>query len=113
MTGSSGGRQLNRQLRLRLSADLEARLADYARGRDLSISTAARDCLRRGLIQEKSEPGQAETAALAGLVAAEHVLLLVETIVPGGRNRAIALGAEAARAAQLRLLEVRDLEVEG
>ena len=113
MRRKDGDRRLGAQLRLRVSAQLSAQLGDYARERDLSISFAARECLRTGLNQTGNAPGQAETAALAGLVAAEHARLLIETIIPDGHNRAIALGAEAARVAQLRLLEVGALGTEG
>jgi len=113
MTRKDGNRRLGAQLRLRVSTELSAELQAYAAKRDLSISLAARECLRAGLNQGGAAPGQAETAALAGLVAAEHVRLLVETIIPDGHNRAQALGGEAVRAAQLRLIEVSSQGTEG
>ena len=102
---------LSRRIQVRFSEAQFARLADRARLSGVSIGTLIR-------LAVGHEDGRADAwrkneglPALAAVVVGEHVVQLLETIVPDGRRVSQALRASAMEAAQLRLEELeRELE---
>jgi len=98
-------------LHLRLGADLYAELESYGLARGLAVGTAARLLLIRAVAPE-ADALAAETsspAALAALVAAEHAVLMVASILPEGEQRMRALTARATQSAEERLAFIREL----
>ena len=100
----------SRRHQLRLPAPLGSELESYARRHGLSLAAAIRLFVGRGLEAESHGPSapQDSPAALAGLVAAEHAVLMVASVLPEGERRMRELGARAADAAENRLALVRD-----
>ncbi|HLQ60630.1 MAG TPA: hypothetical protein VK131_02075 [Candidatus Acidoferrales bacterium] len=91
-------------LRVHLSFAQQAELRRWAREHDQSLSAVVREALARTLgiaAEADSSP------ALAALVAAEHALKLLETIVPGGSARSAQLRELAVAAAEARLASLR------
>ena len=87
-----------RRTTLRLSPGLHAELAAFAHRRGLGLAPAVRLLIARGLKSERITG-----ASLATLVAAEHALLLVSSILPDGARRMNEAAPLAIAAAEERL----------
>ncbi len=94
------------RLQVRLEAELLGRVHFYARERALGLSPAVRQLLVRGLTADGTQQ-QTAGAAVAGLLAAEQTLKLLETIVPDGSARSARAGELAVAAAERRIDAVR------
>ena len=95
------------QLRVRkpLSSDLET----FAKARGLGMCPAIRLLLRQALDADSAPMIAADSpASLAGLVAAEHAVLMVASVLPEGERRMHELGPQAALAAEERLAVFRE-----
>jgi len=96
--------KISRRYQLRLSEPLSSELEAFARARDLSTCAAIRVLLRQGLDRDAEPPDAFDSpAAVAGLIAAEQTLLVVASILPGGRNLVAELANEASAAAERRI----------
>ena len=95
----------SRRYQLRLPAPLGCELESYARRHGLGLGPAIRHLVGRGLEAESPEQSapRDSPAALAGLTAAEHAVLMVATVLPEGDRRMRALAERAVRAAEERL----------
>ncbi len=96
----------SRRLQVRLPASLADELAGFATSRGQSLAGAARLLLSDGLELERrdrSQAGEGGALSLAALVAAEHAVLLVASILPEGERRRLALAERASQAAEERL----------
>jgi hypothetical protein len=90
------------QLRVRepLSSDLET----FALARGLGMCAAIRLLVRQALDADSPRLAVADSpAALAGLIAAEHAVLMVASVLPEGERRMHELAPHAAVAAEERL----------
>ena len=100
----------SRRYQLRLRATLDSELESYAGRHGLSLASAIRLLIGRGL--EAESIGEAATrdspAALAGLTAAEHAVLMVASVLPEGERRMLSLAGQAVQAAEERLALFRD-----
>lgn len=92
-------------LRVRVPLELHDRLRAYAQAQDLSIAAAARRLVHIGIRQHQAEE-RLLSITLATLIACEHALLLLETLLPDGKVRSARLEEAAIRAAQVRLAQV-------
>ena len=105
--GGACSHRLHVRLPARTAADLLARAASQG----LTVSATARQLIRLGLDQEHATDstgsGQ-ELLTLSALVAAEHAVLMVASILPEGERRMHSLAERAAQAAERRLARVRD-----
>jgi hypothetical protein len=105
------GVSASRRFHLWLPADAEASVRSYARPAGLGLAPAIRFLVRRGLeleTQRLTAPGPAEPlVTLATLIAAEHAVLMVASILPEGERRMLSLGERAAQAAEERLALLR------
>ena len=100
-----------RRTTLRLSPGLHAALTAFARRRGLGLAPAVRLLVARGL-----ESDRVPSATLATLVASEHAILLIASIIPDGARRVREAAPHAITAAEERLamFEVTaDAEVQG
>ncbi|MHB8589383.1 MAG: hypothetical protein ACYDA0_11095 [Candidatus Dormibacteraceae bacterium] len=101
----------SRRFHLWLPADAEAAVRSYARAQGLGLAPAIRLLVRRSLeleAQRLETLAPAEPlAALAALIAAEHTVLMVASILPEGERRMRSLGERAAQAAEERLAQLR------
>ena len=103
------GVKFSRRYQLRLGEPLNSELEAFAGARDLSASSAIRLLLREGLDHESNQLGALDSpAAIAGLIAAEQTLLVVTSILPGGRSLVASLATEAAEAAERRIALLHD-----
>jgi len=96
----------SRRFHLRLPPDLEARLRDFAASQGVALAVALRELAAQGLASTHREPDPrpAESPLLvATLLAAEHAVLMVASILPEGERRRLQLSAQAAVAAQERI----------
>jgi len=105
----------SRRYQLRLPAPLSEAVESYAAGHGLGLGPTIRLLLGRGLELEARWLGLPPTmadspAALAGLVAAEHAVLMVASVLPEGERRMHELSAPAAQAAEERLAMVGGAE---
>jgi len=96
-------RRYTRLVRVLLSDQQETDLRARAAASDLSLSATLRQLL---ISAAPSAAGGASAPALACLVAAEHVRLLLEAMVPGGPAASERLREKAARAAERRLADL-------
>jgi hypothetical protein len=105
------GVSASRRFHLWLPADAEAAVRSYARPHGLDLAPAIRLLVRHGLeleAQRLATPTPAEPlAALAALIAAEHTVLMVASILPEGERRMHSLAERAAQAAEERLALLR------
>jgi hypothetical protein len=92
---------LSRRVDVRLSDKQLELLRLFARRNGLAVGASARLLLTRGL-DSSTETSRSETA-LAALVAAEHAVLMVASILPEGERRMRALAERACEAAAERL----------
>ena len=103
----------SRRYQLRLSAGLASELEAFAQRLGLSFGPAIQVLIGRGLQSEadgrrSSDTPQDSPAALAGLAAAEHAVLMVASVLPEGQRRMHELAPEAALAAEARLALFRE-----
>ncbi len=84
---------------LQLPADLEEQVREAGRRSGLGLGAAIRVLLAKAL----QEGPQGQAASLAGLVAAEHAVLAVASILPDGERRMAELADKAMSAAEKRL----------
>jgi hypothetical protein len=103
----------SRRYQLRLSADLTSELEAFAQRLGLSFGPAIQLLVSRGLQSEADGGRGSDTppdspAALAGLAAAEHAVLMVASVLPEGQRRMHELAPEAALAAEARLALFRE-----
>jgi len=96
-------RRYTRLVRVLLSDQQERDLRARAAASDLSLSATLRQLL---ISAAPSAADDSSAPALAGLVAAEHVRLLLEAMVPGGPSASERLREKAARAAERRLADL-------
>jgi hypothetical protein len=87
------------RLQVRFSLEQLAAVRRLAGGRSLSTTV-------RWLVQRALDAQTADQVPLAALVASEHVLQMLEVLLPGGHERSAGLRALAADAAERRLEEV-------
>jgi hypothetical protein len=97
-----------RRIHLQLPAELEADIKAVGREHGIGLGPAIRVVLGRGIGRGIDRGPVAEAcrdceAGLAALLAAEHTLLVVASILPGGRSLIDGLAADAAAAAERRL----------
>ena len=96
----------SRRFHLLLPPDLEGRLRDFAASRGVALAAGLRDLAAQGLasLDGGAVPRTAESPVLlATLLAAEHAVLMVASILPEGERRRTELAAQAAAAAQERI----------
>jgi len=112
---SKEGVRLSRRFHLVLQAELEDQLRRHASSHGMTKAEALRSLAVRGLEVEGVEGAvnRADTpGTLATLVAAEHAVLMVASVLPEGERRMRELGPQAARAAEERLALFRDKDGE-
>jgi hypothetical protein len=103
-----------RSLHVRLDDVLLRGIRAFAAEGGLGLSSAVRLLTARALreTQPGSNPavsGDETSVTLAALVAAEHAVLMVASVLPEGRRRMYELAPEAALAAEARLTHFREL----
>ena len=101
---SRDGVNKSRRCQVRLPVSLAAEVETFAVANGLRLGTAVRVLVRQRLAsgQDSAECRDCR-AAFASLVAAEHSLLVVASILPQGRSLIAGLASEAAAAAEQRL----------
>jgi hypothetical protein len=100
---------LSRRIDVRLGPELFALIESFALANGLGLGAAARLLLSRGLDLESGRGGTLGSApALAALVAAEHAVLMVASILPEGEQRMRALAGRATESAEERLAAFRE-----
>jgi hypothetical protein len=102
----------SRRFHLVLPAQLEAGIRAFANRYGLSVAEAIRSLANRSLTAETT--GNTDNpidspASLAALVAAEHAVLMVASVLPEGEQRARELAPQAAAAAEERLALFREV----
>jgi hypothetical protein len=101
----SAKRRIHLQLQSEMEQEVRAIGADLAIG----LGPAIRMVLRRGLnAAEEGKTCRDCEAAMAALVAAEHAVLMVATVLPEGQRRVRELAPQAAVAAEVRLSLLRE-----
>ena len=92
-------------MHLRLPWVLDSDIRTFARQHGLGLGPAIRLLVGRGLQAEGQALAapQDSPAALAALVASEHAVLMVASVLPEGQRRMRELGAQAAAAAEERI----------
>ena len=96
----------SRRFHLLLPPDLEGRLRDFAASRGIPLAVAMRELAAQGLGSWADGPDSVRAESpllLATLLAAEHSVLMVASILPEGERRKTELAAQAAVAAQKRI----------
>ena len=98
----------SRRFHLCIPPKLEAELSTYARGHGLGLGPAIRLLAVHALAAEDLKSAgpttpQDSPAALAALTAAEHVVLMVASVLPEGERRMRSLAERATEAAAERL----------
>lgn len=92
----------SRRYQLRLGEPLASDLDVFARRAGLAAGAAIRVLLRQALDVHAAR-GQDSPAALAALLAAEHAVLAVASVLPNGAQRMRDLETPATAAAEARL----------
>src|SRR5207245_8044690 len=95
----------SRRFHLNLPTDLESALTLFARQRGLQLGPAIR-MLVGGALQSDADASSTRVdspAALAALVASEHAVLMVASVLPEGEQRMRSLAERAVEAAEERL----------
>jgi hypothetical protein len=102
---SREGVRTSRRYQLRLGVPLSDELEAFALRHGLGLGPAIRVLVRRGLegVGQEADPSKDSPAALAGLTAAEHAVLMVASVLPEGERRMRSLAGRAAEAAEERL----------
>jgi hypothetical protein len=100
----------SRRFHLLLPADFDADLRRFARSSGLGVAAALRQLATKALREDaRSANGHDESAStLATLIAAEHAVLMVASVLPEGERRMRELGPQAAIAAEDRLAMFRE-----
>lgn len=103
----------SRRYQLRLADGPATELEAFAREHGIGLCAAIRILIEHGLEAESQsstllQAPRDSPAALAGLVAAEHAVLMVASVLPEGERRMHSLGQRAAEAAEKRLALFRD-----
>jgi hypothetical protein len=93
---------LSRRINLRLDAVQHAAVVAYGQQHGLRPSPAARHLIGEALAAA-APGGTSQPASLAALVAAEHAVLMVASVLPEGESRMRALAERASAAAEARL----------
>jgi len=94
---------------LRVHGSLASDLETFAQARALGMCPAIRLLLRQALDADAGQIVAVDSAAsLAALVAAEHAVLMVASVLPEGERRLHELGPQAAVAAEERLATFRE-----
>jgi hypothetical protein len=107
------GTPLSQRLQIAFTAAQRSAIAERAASSGQSLSGIVRQLVASALsFDTEAGPKADSPAALAALVAAEHAVLMVASILPEGERRMRELGSQAARAAEERLALVRDGEGE-
>lgn len=83
-------------------------IAERARGAGLSLSATVRQLVSVSLSLEPATGACDPPAALAALVAAEHAVLMVASVLPEGQRRMHELAPQAVLAAEERLATIRE-----
>ena len=100
-----------RRIHLQLPSDLEREVRSVSQQHGVGLGPAIRILVRRALDRNGGQqPCRDCAAAVAGLIAAEHSLLVVASILPQGRSLIAGLAADAAAAAEQRLALVEERE---
>ena len=104
------GVRTSRRYQVRLSPPLYADLEAFATAHGLRLGSAIRLLVSRALADEAhpTNPSEESPAALAGLTAAEHAVLMVASVLPEGQRRMRELAPQAAIAAEERLSLFRE-----
>ena len=96
---------------LRVAEPLSSDLETFAQARGLAVCPAIRLLLMQALNSDAGRMVAADSpASLAALVAAEHAVLMVTSILPEGDQRMRELASQAAAAAEERLALFREAE---
>src|SRR5205814_7494076 len=92
------GVRTSRRYQLRLTPPLSTDLEAFAAAHGLRLGSALRWLVSRALTDEahQANPPEDSPAALAGLTAAEHAVLMVASVLPEGQRRMRELASEAA-----------------
>jgi hypothetical protein len=99
------------RLQVAFTAAQRSAVAERASRNGESLSAAVRRLVTAALELDPQARGYGDPpASLAALVAAEHAVLMVASILPEGEHRMQELAAQAARAAEERLALFRDGE---
>ncbi len=102
---------LSRRINLRLDPEQHAAVVAYGRRHGLRPSPAARHLIGEALAAA-APGGNPQPASLAALVAAEHAVLMVASVLPEGERRMQSLAQRATEAAEQRLAMLRDSAVD-
>jgi hypothetical protein len=99
------------RLQVAFTSAQRAAIAEQAARAGLSLSATVRQLVAAALSLD-GEPGLRgdSQAALAALVAAEHAVLAVASVLPDGERRIAELAPQAAAAAEQRLAMFREVE---
>jgi hypothetical protein len=103
---SKDGMSSSRRFHLLLPPDLERRLREFAASRGTALAVAVRELADQGLASSNGQVGPRDADSpvlLATLLAAEHAVLMVASILPEGERRRTELAAQAAVTAQERI----------
>jgi hypothetical protein len=95
------------RLQVGLTPAQRSAIAQRARDTGLSLSATVRQLVSASLSLEPTSRASDTPAALAALVAAEHAVLMVASILPEGERRMHSLAERAAQAAEERLALLR------
>jgi hypothetical protein len=101
------GPSRSRRLQVGFTPAQRSAIAERARGAGLSLSATVRQLVAASLSLEPGTGASDPPAALAALVAAEHAVLMVASILPEGERRMLSLAERAAQAAEERLALLR------
>ena len=100
-----------RRIHLQLPSDLERELRLVGQQHGVGLGPAIRILVRRGLDRDGEHQRCRDcAAAVAALIAAEHTLLVVASILPQGTSLIGGLATEAVAAAEQRLALVEERE---
>lgn len=99
---------LSRRVDVRLDAQQLEELRAYACANGLARAAAVRLLLSRALNEADGPTVTMTTPQLAALVAAEHAVLMVASILPEGEERMRSLAARASQAAEERLAAIME-----
>ncbi len=98
---------LPRRVYVRMDAQQVEALRSFAHANGLALGPSVRLLVARALGAPPDRPGA--DANLAALVAAEHAVLMVASILPEGEQRMRALAVRATQSAEERLAFIREL----
>jgi hypothetical protein len=102
------GTSRSRRLQVGFTPAQRSAIAERARGAGLSLSATVRQLVSASLSLELGNRASDPPAALAALVAAEHAVLMVASVLPEGQRRMHELAPQAAFAAEERLATFRE-----